>query len=128
MRFIVAIGPTTGGVGDAFRGALAALRKEYPGLTELRPDGRGSEAGLAFRSLAKRRAQIRAADVVHIEFGSNDLATFWCAIWCCLAWRPVVIVVHDPPKIAHKPGAGLITRSSRWRKRFAYRLLSPTLD
>jgi glycosyltransferase involved in cell wall biosynthesis len=82
----------------------------------------------ALRLLWKARAAIFSADVVHVEFGSNDLSTFWCAVWCCLLGCRIVMVTHDPPKVAHTPGAGLIARSGRWRMRLAYRVLSPALD
>ncbi len=125
---ILAIGPSSGGVADAFSGSVAALRGRGLRVTEERPSRRGSAAVAAARSLWARRRSIRRADAVHVEFGSNDLAAFWFAWLAVGLRRPVVLVVHDPPKIAHAPGAALIAHGSAWRLRVAYRILSPLLD
>jgi glycosyltransferase involved in cell wall biosynthesis len=125
---VVAIGPRSGGVGDVFGGTVSALRARGWQVVEGRPDERGSALGSALALLWSLRRALRAASVVHIEFGSNDIATFWCAVVAtCLGGAPVLLI-HDPDQIARKPGAGLIRRSGRWSMRLAYRVCSPVLD
>jgi glycosyltransferase involved in cell wall biosynthesis len=68
------------------------------------------------------------ADVVHIEFGSNDVEVFWFAL-AAVSLRPdVVVVVHDYPKVINHPAAALLGRKTRAGRAFAYRALCPALD
>ena len=71
---------------------------------------------------------MRGAQGIVVEFGSNDLAAFWFAVFAVTLRRDVVLVAHDPPKVAHAPGAAIIEHDGTWRRRVAYRILSPALD
>jgi glycosyltransferase involved in cell wall biosynthesis len=125
---ILAIGPSAGGVGDVFVGSLDALRVSGRRVIADRLAESGSSTLVALKALYRHRHALQAAETVHVEFGSNDLAVFWFAFFATAVRSDIVIVVHDPPKIAHAPGAGILVRSGRWRTRLSYRVLSPLLD
>lgn len=127
-RTVLAVGPRSGGVGDVFSGSVRALRTHGFVVTDRRPREAGSAAWAALQLLWNCRGAIRFADTVHVEYGSNDLAVFWFGVLVSGIRPDVVFVIHDPAKIAHAPGAGLIARTGRWRLRIAYRILSPALD
>ncbi len=124
---LLAIGPRSGGVGAVFTGTVAALREQVGSIDERRPVEEGSAAIAAVRCLWDCRRSVRGADIVHVEFGSNDIAVFWCAWLLTLRRRDVVAVIHDPAPIAHSPGAGLIPRRGIWQRRIAYLVLAPML-
>ncbi len=124
---LLAIGPRGGGVGDVFTGTVAALREHVGSIDERRPAEDGSAAAAAVRCLWGCRHRVRNADIVHVEFGSNDIAVFWCAWLLTLLRRDVVAVIHDPATVAHSPGAGLIARRGIWHRRIGYRILAPLL-
>jgi glycosyltransferase involved in cell wall biosynthesis len=128
MHTILAVGPSQGGVAHAFSGTIAALRGRGWTVLDEQLRESGSAALGALRLLWKRRRAVRTADSVHVEFGSNDLAPFWFALFAAALRRDVVVVTHDPPRIVHAPGAGLIRRDGAWRLRVAYRILSPVFD
>jgi glycosyltransferase involved in cell wall biosynthesis len=65
---------------------------------------------------------------VHIEFGSNDLETFWFALAAVLLRGDCVVVAHDYPKLINAPAAGLLKKSTRLGRAIAYRVLCPLLD
>jgi glycosyltransferase involved in cell wall biosynthesis len=127
-RAIIAVGPRSGGVGDVFGGTVAALRAQGRAVVEERPREDGSAALSAGRSVWRLRRQLRRRPQLLVEFGSNDLAAFWFAVLVTTIRRDVLVVAHDPPKLAHAPGAGLIRRDGKWGLRVAYRVLSPALD
>jgi glycosyltransferase involved in cell wall biosynthesis len=85
-----------------------------------------ARAGIAAALGARRR--LRAADVVHVEFGSNDQGVFWFALAAALLSANVVAVVHDHPKIANHPAAAVLRRRTRVGQLIAYRILVPLLD
>jgi hypothetical protein len=58
------------------------------------------------------RAELRHRPQLLVEFGRNDLAAFSFAVLVTTIRRDVVAVAHDPPKLAHAPGAGLIRRGA----------------
>lgn len=124
---LLAIGPRSGGVGAVFTGTVAALRERVGSIDERRPVEEGSAAVAAVRCLWGCRRSVRGANIAHVEFGSNDIAVFWCAWLLTLLRRDVVAVIHDPAPVAHSPGAGLIARRGIWHRRVAYLLLAPLL-
>jgi glycosyltransferase involved in cell wall biosynthesis len=128
QRRVVAVGPRSGGVGDVFGGTVSALRSRGWQVIEARPRERGSALVAALALLWPLRRELRAARVLHIEFGSNDVATFWCAAIATRLRLDPALLIHDPEQIARHPGAGLIRHSGRWSMRLAYRVLSPLLD
>ena len=128
QRRVVAIGPSSGGVGDVFGGTVSALRARGWDVVEGRPQERGSALVAALVLLWSLRRELRAARVLHIEFGSNDIATFWCAAVAARLRLDPALLIHDPEQIARHPGAGLVRHSGRWSMRLAYRVLSPLLD
>jgi glycosyltransferase involved in cell wall biosynthesis len=97
-------------------------------VQEERPDESGSAAFAALRLIWRCRFELRRVEGVLVEFGSNDVAAFWFAVMVTGLRTDIVVVAHDPPKITHAPGAGLIPRVGRWHLRVAYRILSPALD
>jgi glycosyltransferase involved in cell wall biosynthesis len=127
-RSVLAVGPISGGVGDAFTGSISSLRQRGWKVGEARPRETGSAAAAALRLAWRVRRTLFVANSVHVEFGSNDLAVFWFALIATALRRDVVLVAHDPTPFAHAPGAGLIARSGTWHLRIAYRVLSPLLD
>jgi glycosyltransferase involved in cell wall biosynthesis len=128
QRLVLAVGPRTGGVGYVFTGTVDALRGRGYCVREERPDESGSAAFAALRLIWRRRSELRRAEAVLAEFGSNDLAAFWFTVLATMLRTDIVVVAHDPPKIAHAPGAALIRRVGTWHARVAYRMLSPALD
>jgi glycosyltransferase involved in cell wall biosynthesis len=128
MHTVFAIGPADGGVADAFSGSLRALRRRGWNVTAVRPADTGNSAATGLRTIWSQRRTLRRAHAVHVEFGSNNLGAFWCALLATVLRRDVVVVAHDPARMAHAPGAGLLTREGTWRLRIGYRILSPLLD
>jgi glycosyltransferase involved in cell wall biosynthesis len=128
VESVVAIGPASGGVHDMLLGTVRALRIAGYEVQVLVPAGPGSAFGAAARLLWRERESLRRAAILHVELGSNDHAVFWLGVLLArLGYWPVT-VVHDPDQVAHAPGAALIAHRGRWRKRLAYRVLSPLLD
>jgi glycosyltransferase involved in cell wall biosynthesis len=84
-------------------------------------------ARVALGAAASFRRTIARADVVHVEFGSLDLAPYWFAALAPLP-RPVVVVAHDAPRVVLAPGSGLIRGGAGWRDAVGHRILSPALD
>lgn len=125
---ILAVGPAQGGVGDAFVGTVAALRENGQTVVEERLPRRESPLRVALGAARRCWRLLKHADVVHVEFGSNDTAVFWFAVIAAIIRQDVVVVVHDPRVVAHSPGAGLITKRRRWQSTVAYRVLSPLFD
>jgi len=115
-------------VGDAFGGTVTALRGGGFSVCEERPDEEGSALRAALVATWRLRGQLRRARGVVVECGSNDLPAFWCAALAVTLRRDLVLVAHDPPKIARAPGAAIVRREGTWRLRVAYRILSPVLD
>jgi len=122
------VGPDRGGVAYSFSRAVEALRAEGWNVVVERPAEQPSAARSAVRSVIRRRRELRRADVVHVEFGSNDRVVFLFAVLAALARADVTLVAHDYPKPAHAPAAGLLRLDRRWRVILAHRVLSPLLD
>jgi glycosyltransferase involved in cell wall biosynthesis len=125
---ILAVGATYGGVADVFRRVLAELRRTGSTVQELRlPELRAPAWSGIVGAICARR-HLRSAEVVHVEFGSNDTAVFWFAMAALLLRRDCVVVAHDYPKVINHPAAGLVSTRSRAGRFVAYRVLSPLLD
>jgi glycosyltransferase involved in cell wall biosynthesis len=111
-----------------FRSVVSELRSRGQQVDVVPlPSGRVPALTAITAAIRTRRA-LRAADIVHVEFGSNDLEAFWFALVAALMRNDCVVVAHDYPKLAHVPASGLLPLSSRWARRIAYRVLSPALD
>jgi glycosyltransferase involved in cell wall biosynthesis len=128
-RTILAVGPADGGVGHVFGRVVRGLRDQGHGVTTIAlPGYRKVPAASGIAKLVSARHALRQASTVHIEFGSNDLETFWFALIAVLMRRDCVVVAHDHPKLILAPAAGLVPVSSRLLSVLAYRVLSPILD
>jgi glycosyltransferase involved in cell wall biosynthesis len=128
-RDVVAIGPATGGVAHVFGHLTDQLERSGWDVTA-RQLGTAVNPHLeALRALRALWSQLRAARVVHVELGSNDLAAFWFLFWVSLVRRDVVAIAHDVPlRLVKSPGSGLVGGHTRWRLRLGHRVLSPVLD
>jgi glycosyltransferase involved in cell wall biosynthesis len=126
---LLAIGPQAGGVGDSFAQTMSHVVS----------DGRWAARVMSAEAsnwplihavvlLHRHRSGLRRADVVHVEFGSNDTLVFWVAFLLSLTDVPVLVVAHDHPLLVHAPAVGLLPVTRRWCRRIGYRLLSPLLD
>jgi glycosyltransferase involved in cell wall biosynthesis len=128
-RSVVVFGPETGGVGDSFSQTVAHLSKasEWQVSIERVPEATVPSRGAA-AVMHRYRRHLRAADVVHVEFGSNDMTLFWLALLMTLRRRTVAVVIHDFPLLVNHPAAGMLSCSKRWKSIVGYRVLSPLLD
>jgi glycosyltransferase involved in cell wall biosynthesis len=125
---ILAIGPSRGGVADAFRRSVLELRGRGKDVMVVDlPIGRVPALSAIGRVLAASR-EIRRAAVIHVEFGSNDTEVFWFGFAAVLIRPDCVVVVHDYPKFAHVPSAALVPASSRWLQGLVHRVISPAID
>ena len=126
---LLAVAPEGGGVGDAFGHALASLQAEGRWeIRVIRVAGSTWPARQAGALIARHRVAFSRADVIHVEFGSNDTTLFWLALLLTIRRRPATLVIHDHPKLAHHPAAGLLPSSRRWQSIVGHRVLSPLLD
>jgi glycosyltransferase involved in cell wall biosynthesis len=123
----MAIGPATGGVGDVFRATMAALADSQPVEVHSLPAS-GVPAMTGVRFVYRHRRSILQARSVHVELGSNDLAVFWAGLATTVLRDDVALVVHDAPKVAHRPAAGIVPMHGAIWRRLGHRLLSPLLD
>jgi glycosyltransferase involved in cell wall biosynthesis len=126
---LLAIGPLLGGVGDTFAQTVSHLSSD--GRWTVNVDIADTSSWPFIRAVAllhRHRSALRRADVVHVEFGSNDAVVFWVALLLSFTDVPVLVVPHDHPLLVHAPAAGLLPLTSRWCRRIGYRLLSPLLD
>ncbi len=94
-----------------------ALREESPlpiatALAAVRANGRA----------------LRGAELLHVELGGLDVATFWFALLTARLVRAAVVVAHDAPTVTLAPGTGLIGWGTRWRDIIGHRLAAPLLD
>jgi glycosyltransferase involved in cell wall biosynthesis len=126
-RQLVLARPVLGGAGSHAASTARELAADGWRVTELALGAGGVPAWVALKAAAARGRTIAAADVVHVEFGCLDLATFWFAVLVSLA-RPIVAVVHDAPRVVLAPGSGLVGGGSRWRDVVGHRLLAPLVD
>ena len=126
---ILAVGPAQGGVGDSFAMTIATA-SAAPGLAvdSMRLAESSWAAVSALRLALQLRGRLAQADVVHVEFGSNDRTVFWLGLALMLARRDVTAVVHDFPKLMNRPAVGLLPVNHRWLEWLAHRMLSPLLD
>lgn len=124
---IVAAGATSGGVADVFRRAISELRNRGREVVVIDLPARRTATGTAIAALWRSRRRLRAANHIHLEFGSNDLGAFWFALGAVLIRRDCVVIAHDYPKLINDPSVGL-TGSRRLPQAFALRILKPVLD
>ena len=128
LRQLFAIGPASGGVGHGFKLTTRAVAMRGWRVNAIRP----SEAVCAARSAAglvwRNRREMRRADAVHIEFGSNDRAAFWCALFAVMLRGDCTVFIHDYPKLIHTPAIGLLNVRLRPFSVFGYRILAPLID
>ena len=125
---ILAIGPGQAGVADAFAATVAALRAHGDDVAVQTIDP-GSAPGLGgLRAAWRTRRALRAAEVLHVEFGANDAAVVWLALAATWLRGDCVFVAHDHPELAHAPGAALTPAEPRWARSVGHRVLSPLLD
>jgi glycosyltransferase involved in cell wall biosynthesis len=127
-RKILAAGASRGGVSDVFRRVGAELRQRGHDVEVIDLPASRTAAGQGIRGVFAAREALRAAHTVHLEFGSNDIETFWFALGAVLLRRNCVVVAHDYPKLIHTPAAGLVPTSLRCGSAVGYRVLSPLLD
>jgi glycosyltransferase involved in cell wall biosynthesis len=111
-----------------FRRVIAELRHRGHEVEVVTLPASGTAAAAGLRGLCAAGKALRAADTVHVEFGSNDIEAFWFAVGATLLRRNCVVVAHDYPKLMNAPAAGLVPTSSRWGSAIGYRVLSPVLD
>jgi glycosyltransferase involved in cell wall biosynthesis len=125
---VVLARPAVGGVAYVGRSVAAALRSRGHTVAELELDDTGAPALRALSEAWRLRGALRRARTVHVELGSTGLGAFWFALFATLLRRDVVLILHDAPDLASRPGAGLIATGTRWRDVLAYRFLAPLLD
>jgi glycosyltransferase involved in cell wall biosynthesis len=126
---LLAIGPREGGVGDSFAQTMSHVSSNGRWTVSVTTADPSSWPLIhAIALLHRHRSALRRADVVHVEFGSNDAVVFWIAFLISFTDVPMLVVAHDHPLLAHSPAAGLLPVTSRWCRRIGYRLLSPLLD
>lgn len=128
MNVILVAGAATGGVADVFQRVIAELQGRGRHIALVRPMRGRTAAGAALGAARHERERMRAAEAIHLEFGSNDLGAFWFALCAVLIRRDCVVVAHDYPKLINTPTAGLVPASSRWLRALALRVLRPLLD
>lgn len=125
---ILAVGARYGGVADIFRRAVGEMRLAGETVEEMRiplsprPGWAGITAAIRFRR------SLLAAEIVHVEFGSNDTDVFWFALVASLLRDDVVVVAHDYPKLVNHPGAALGARKGRLGRALAFRVLTLLVD
>jgi glycosyltransferase involved in cell wall biosynthesis len=124
---VLVVRPRRGGVGPFAARTIAELRGNGWGVDELALSNDGASTRVALAAAVSHRREIARADVLHVEFGSLDLAPYWFAVLASRR-RPLVVVAHDAPRIALAPGTGLIGTGARWRDVVGHRFLSPALD
>jgi glycosyltransferase involved in cell wall biosynthesis len=126
---VVAFGPATGGVGGSFSHTVTHLAKASQWHIDVI---RLSETGVPLRNavgaVRVHHRSLKAADAIHVEFGSNDKTVFWFALLATLFSRSVTVVIHDFPLMVNHPAAGFLPETSRWKTRLSYRILSPAFD
>jgi glycosyltransferase involved in cell wall biosynthesis len=126
---LLAIGPRDGGVGDSFAQTMSHVASDGQWTVRVTTADAGSWPLInAVALLHRHRSALRQADVVHVEFGSNDAVVFFIAFLLSFTALPMLVVAHDHPLLVHAPAAGLLPGTSRWCRRIGYRLLSPLLD
>lgn len=125
---VVLARPSVGGVAYVGRSVAAALRSRGHTVAELELPDTGTPALRALSEAWRLRGALRRARTVHVELGSTGLGVFWFALIVSLLRRDVVLILHDAPDLASRPGAGLIATGTRWRDVLAYRFLAPLLD
>jgi glycosyltransferase involved in cell wall biosynthesis len=125
---ILAVGPARGGVGDVFRRALDGLTDAGYAVEIITPDAPRRIAWDVLRHAWRWRRSLRRADIVHVEFGSNDVGVFWFLVAVLLVRRDCVVVAHDYPQSIRHPGAWLLPTGRRRLSAIAYRLVSPIVD
>jgi glycosyltransferase involved in cell wall biosynthesis len=125
---VLALGPGGGGVGDSFAQTMGHLRASGRCQIDVVRIEESPVPFVAARAAIRdRRAAIRRAEAIHVEFGSNDKTAFWLA-WLLSRRRSITVVIHDYPLLVKHPAAGLLGSAPRWRSSFGHRVLSPLLD
>ena len=122
------IAPRHGGVGHVADEVASAAERRGWAVDALRLDAHDAPARTAVRAVRVARRQLRAADAVHVELGSNDRGVFWAALLAAGERRDVVVVAHDAPRLANAPGSGLLGASGRIRSPVSHRVVAPLLD
>ena len=125
---VVLVRPAVGGVAYVGRSVAVALRSRGHTVAELELADTGAPAVRALSEAWRLRRTLRRARTVHVELGSTGLGVFWFALIVSLLRRDVVLILHDAPRLASRPGVGLIATGTRWRDILAYRFLAPLLD
>ncbi len=125
---VVMIRPDTGGVAYIAASCAGEMRARGVEVTELIGTEGGSPARDGAQAVWAHRAQIRAADVVHVELGITAISTFWIAAWTGLMRGRMVTIVHDGPKLVSSPGSGAIRTSHGRRDAIAHKICAPLLD
>jgi glycosyltransferase involved in cell wall biosynthesis len=125
---VVLARPAVGGVAYVGRSVAASLRSRGHTVAELELADTGAPALRALSEAWRRRGALRRARTVHVELGSTSLGAFWFALFVSLLRRDLVLILHDAPDLASRPGAGLIATGTRWRDILAFRFLAPLLD
>ena len=128
IRSVVMVRPEAGGVAYMAASCAQEMRARGINVTELVGSEGGSPAYDGFRMVWAHRAQIRAADVVHVELGITAISAFWLAVWTSVLRGRLVTVVHDGPRIVNAPGSGLIRTGHGRRDAFAHKVFAPLLD
>ena len=125
---VVMIRPDTGGVAYIAASCAEEMRVRGVDVTELIGTDGGSPARDGARAVWAHRAEIRAADIVHVELGITAISTFWIAAWTGLMRGTMVTAIHDGPKLVSAPGSGLIRTSHGRRDAIAHKICAPLLD
>jgi glycosyltransferase involved in cell wall biosynthesis len=125
---ILAIGPSRGGVADAFEASVGALRARGHRVDVLTVPVSPAAARDGIRAARRARAALDRADVVHIEFGANDAEVVWFALAAVRRRSDCVLVAHDHPELVHAPAAALLPSTRRRTRALGHRVLSPRLD
>ncbi len=128
IRHVVMIRPEVGGVAYVAQSSANELRGRGIQVTELVGTDGGSPALDGARTAWAHRAQIRSADVVHLELGVTALSAFWIGVWASLFRRRLVTVVHDGLRIVNAPGSGLIRTRPGRRDAIAHKIAAPLLN
>ncbi len=124
----MAVGASRGGVADVFRRVIAEVRARGYAVSEVAVGVRPAPAWGGIAAALRSRHRLRSADIVHLEFGSNDTEVFWYALTAVMVRRDCVVVIHDYPTLVNHPAAGLLPRRTRVGRAVAYRVLVPALD
>jgi glycosyltransferase involved in cell wall biosynthesis len=128
-RQLLAFAPRGGGVGDSFAQTMRYIETGAGWTVAVcRTEEEGWPVRTAIALLRRHWRELRSADAVHVEFGSNDKSLFWVAVLATALSRRVLVVAHDFPLLVNHPAAGLLPVGARWRMIVAHRVLAPLLD